>query len=62
VFSGEEELASREFIIANFISPGLFFTDSDFRLLAMQLHPEKYHDLDPRGFVCSKGHIYDCRV
>jgi hypothetical protein len=59
VFSDEEGLALREFILANFINPGLFFTDSDFRLLAMQLYSETHPGHDPRGFGYLNSYIYD---
>jgi hypothetical protein len=59
MFSHEEELALREFILTNLINSGLFFTDSDFRLLAMQLYSETHPDDNPRGYGCSSGYIYD---
>jgi hypothetical protein len=58
VFSDEEGLALRVFILANFINPGLFLTDSDFRLLVMQFYSETHPDHNPRGFGCWNGYIY----
>jgi hypothetical protein len=52
----------REFFLASFTKPGLFFTHSDFSLLAMQSLSEKHPGQDQSGFHCSNGYIYVARA
>jgi hypothetical protein len=63
IFSDEEETALREFIIANYVTPGTLFTDDDFRRIAMNAFLLKHKDSEkPPPFNCSKGFIKDFKV
>ena len=69
IFTDEEEDAIADFIIENYINPGLHFTDDDFRVIAMEAWREKYLPIlnsdDPnerkkfKNFSCSAGFISD---
>jgi hypothetical protein len=58
-FSPLEEIAIVSFIRANFIEPGLIFTDSDFHEIAMISFLEAHADAEetPPAFECSPGFI-----
>lgn len=69
VFTDDEENAIAEFIVENYIKPKLFFTDSDFKEIALIAWQEKYLPiLDSedesvrkkyKEFHCSEGFIND---
>jgi hypothetical protein len=61
VFTDEEENNIVEFITANFIEPGLLFTNEDFRMLMFDCYHEKYPggNWDEADFFCSPGFIHD---
>ncbi|KAH0789070.1 hypothetical protein GPJ56_007007 [Histomonas meleagridis] len=42
IFTNEEETAIEDYIIANFLSQGLYFNDEDFIDIAYQAYLEKY--------------------
>ena len=69
IFTDEEEDAIADYIVSNYILPGLHFTDDDFIEIALQAHKEKYNQYleseDPeerkkyKEFHCSRGFIAD---
>ena len=69
IFSDEEEDAIADYIVSNYILPGLHFTDDDFVEIALLAHKEKYNryleSSDPeerkkyKEFHCSRGFITD---
>ena len=69
IFTDEEEDSLADYIVDNYIIPGHYFTDDDFRELALQAWKEKYipilNSSDPeirsqyKEFTCSRGFIYD---
>ena len=59
IFTEEEEEALADYIRTNIIKPGQFFTDQDFRTIAMTAFLEKYQDAEETPqFNCSNGFIY----
>jgi hypothetical protein len=44
ILTTEEEIAIREFLIANDVTPGSFFTNEDFRRIEMQAFLAKHHE------------------
>ena len=60
IFTIQEEDAIADFIRTNIIEPGQFFTDNDFRTIAITAFLEKYQDYEKiPSFNCSNGFIYD---
>ena len=69
IFTDEEEDSLADFIMENYIIPGLHFTDADFKDLAMQAWYEKYMPMlesedeevrkQYKEFHCSAGFIAD---
>jgi hypothetical protein len=59
IFSDDEEAGLVSFVHDNLIAPGLIFTDSDFREIAMSAFLTKYEDDGPDMpmFKCSAGFI-----
>ena len=60
IFTIEEENAIADYIRTNIIETGQFFTDNDFRTIAITAFLEKYQDCEKiLSFNCSNGFIYD---
>jgi hypothetical protein len=58
VFTTEEKIAIREFIIANFVISDILFTNEDFPRITMQAFFIKHqYSEDPPEFNCSNGFI-----
>jgi hypothetical protein len=56
IFSEDEEAAFVSFVRDNFTAPGLMFTDSDLREIAMNAFLTKYEDAGPELFLlCATG-------
>lgn len=59
VFTWEEEEAIANFIRENYVAPGIYFTDEDFRELVTTAYLMKYIDSEaPPQFKASNGFIY----
>ena len=60
IFTDEEERSIAEFIRANILEQGLYFTDEDFRYWVMQAFLEKHQDDEQiKQFNASNGFIYN---
>jgi hypothetical protein len=60
IFTTEEEIAIREFITANYVTPGALFTNEDFPRIGMQAFLAKHQDSeDLPEFNCPNGFIKD---
>ena len=69
IFTDQEEDMIADYIVLNYIQPGIYFTDEDFKELALQAWQEKYLPIynsdDPeirkqfKEFHCSRGFIVD---
>ena len=62
IFTNDEEIAIKEFIVSNFLSQGYYFTDEDFVDIASQAYLEKNHQnnqMIQKDFLISRGFIYD---
>lgn len=69
IFTDEEEDSIADYIMINYIQPGRYFTDEDFKEIAYQAWKEKYlpylNSENPedqkkfREFHCSQGFIHD---
>ena len=69
IFTDEEEDMIADYIVTNFIQTGIYFTDEDFKEIALQAWQEKYIPIynsdDPnikkqfKEFRCSRGFIAD---
>jgi hypothetical protein len=64
IFTEEEETAMADYIRENFVRPGYLFSDSDFRLVAIQAYLEKHHAetaSEDLNFLCSSTFMSDFR-
>ena len=60
IFTIEEEKAIADFIRTNILAQNQFFTDQDFKVIAMNAYLEKHKDSEfPPNFNCSNGFVYD---
>ena len=60
IFTVDEEKAIADFIRINIIEQNQYFTDQDFKIIAMNAYLEKYQNNDnPPKFNCSNGFVYD---
>jgi hypothetical protein len=62
VFSDAEERAIADYIIDNYLVPGVLFTDSTFRDIAMTAYLQKDDDQMRKQFNCSPGFIADFKA